>query len=989
MPPHPVSLNDRCERRSELLSRPSLGLLGLFFLAYVSAAGFTKLVAIVPGTGISIWPASGLYIATLILAPRRTWPWWISAAVLAETAGNLLWFHNTVAVATLFCLGNALEAITGAALMRRFSKGPPRLETLREVLTLVALAAGVAPVVTATIGGATLAWVEGQSFTSAWLLLWIGDATGVLIVTPLALVLLQNWRERAALSKARTIEASVLGLVLIGVAILAVSHQLPFAYIIMPPLLWAAVRFEFKGAVVTLVILAAITTGFTVAGVSQFAGDPESLRHKQVMLQLFLVISALSALVVAAISRQHQMALSTLKAANNELENRVLERTATLRDSEARLREREHFLERVTEIMPGVLHVFDLQENRSVFINRTVGMLLGYEPADIAAMGSQIVPSLMHPDDLPRFEKHLARVRQLADGEVADFEMRMRDTSGNWHWFNNRDAVFLRDEAGKVRQLIGTAMDVTEQKRSETALRESENRMRLAKAELQSITDNIPDVIARFDRSLRHVFVSAAIERMTGMPPESHIGRTNRELGMPGALCDRWDGALNAAFETGEPQHLSFAFDMPGGEQRRLESRIVSEPALTGQTQTVLVIVRDVTTAWSTAEELARAKNAAESANAAKDQFLAVLSHELRTPLAPVRMAVSIWERRADVLPPEFLSDLTMIRRNVDLECRLIDDMLDLSRIARGKLELQLAPVDVHAELQHAVRTVDADAAEKQISLTFSPEAARCRINGDSARLQQVFWNLLKNAVKFTPVGGSVAVRTYDRPDGEVAVEVRDNGTGIEPELIGRIFDAFEQGGAGVTRQFGGLGLGLAISKVLAEMHGGTLTAQSDGKGRGATFTLTLKCAAPAITATPSTPIEASDVVAPHSPENPSILLVEDHKDTALVMRRLLRTFGYQVQMAHTVAEAIDLSRRHAFDLVISDLGLPDGTGYELMRQMSADRPTKAIALSGYGMEEDVREGIAAGFAAHLTKPINVEQLERTIRRIIGQEVSV
>ena len=269
--------------------RPRLLHLGLFIAAYVLGCAFAQSLAIVPGTGISIWPPSGLFIATLVLAPPPSWPWWVLAGCLAEMASNFLWFHSPVPAAFLIYTGNALEAIVGAWLVNRTLRRPVRLETLGEVLAFIVLGAGIAPIVSATVGSATLAWfgMQAQTFTGAWPLFWIGDATGVLIVAPLALAVFQNWRGTAQLSTARWIEACVLGLIFLGVAALSLSGYLPFAYIIMPPLLWASVRFEFKGAAVTLTLLALITAIFTISGSSQFAGDAESQRQKQIMLQLF------------------------------------------------------------------------------------------------------------------------------------------------------------------------------------------------------------------------------------------------------------------------------------------------------------------------------------------------------------------------------------------------------------------------------------------------------------------------------------------------------------------------------------------------------------------------------------------------------------------------------------------------------------------------------------------------------------------------------
>src|SRR5262245_50012167 len=305
--------------------RPQFLHLGLFFAGYLLGCAFARALSIAPGTNISIWPPGGLFIATLILTSLRSWPWWMLVGCLAELFAQFLWWQSPLPASFLMYVGNALEAAAGAWLVNRFCRRPVRLETFQEILTFVGLTAGIAPLISATVGSATLAWfgVKSQTFASAWPLWWVGDATGILIVAPLALAVLQDWRSKARLSAARWVEVGVLGLVFLGVTALFLTGYLPFAYIIMPPLLWAAVRFEFKGAVITLTFLALITAVFTISGASQFSGDSESQRQKQIMLHLFLAISAFSALVVAAISRQHQQALLTLRQSERSLRELV------------------------------------------------------------------------------------------------------------------------------------------------------------------------------------------------------------------------------------------------------------------------------------------------------------------------------------------------------------------------------------------------------------------------------------------------------------------------------------------------------------------------------------------------------------------------------------------------------------------------------------------------------------------------------------------
>ncbi|XOK14977.1 PAS domain-containing protein [Agrobacterium tumefaciens] len=449
--------------------RPQLPHLALFFIAYVLGCGFAQALAIVPGTGISIWPPSGLFIATLMLAPKQSWPWWVLVGGLGELFGNILWFHSPLPAAILIYAGNALEATVGAWLVNRALGRPVRLETLREVLVFVALGAGIAPVLSATVGSATLAWfgIFSQTFSGAWPLWWVGDATGVLIVGPLALVVIQNWNGKAELSVARWLEACVVGLILLGVAALSLGGYLPFAYIVMPPLLWAAVRFEFKGAAVTLALLALITAIFTVSGASQFAGNAESQRHNQIMLQLFLAISAFSALIVAAISRQHQLTL------------------LTLRQSVEALRDRERELSQIVNMVP--VHIRRLTpEGEPTFFNKRLIDFFGFDLQQLNRPGtSQLVTNvetLVHPDDAPGL---LQAVRHaVATGEPYSMKYRMRRADGVYRWVDGR-AEPLRDEAGKILQWYAISIDIDDEVRALETLRDRER-------ELSQLVDALP-----------------------------------------------------------------------------------------------------------------------------------------------------------------------------------------------------------------------------------------------------------------------------------------------------------------------------------------------------------------------------------------------------------------------------------------------------------------------------------------------------------------
>jgi len=353
--------------------------------------------------------------------------------------------------------------------------------------------------------------------------------------------------------------------------------------------------------------------------------------------------------------------------------------------------------------------------------------------------------------------------------------------------------------------------------------------------------------------------------------------------------------------------------------------------------------------------------------NLAKDQFLAMLSHELRTPLTPVLASALALESEPE-LPKDIHESLQMIRRNVELEARLIDDLLDLTRIDRGKVQLNFEVVDAHTLLQNALDICQAEIDRKHLARSLKLGAQKVHMQADPARLQQIFWNLINNAVKFTPRNGQIIIATSNDSDGQLRVEIADTGLGIEAETLPKIFDAFEQGG---RTQLGGLGLGLAISKTLVEAHKGTITAQSAGRNKGSTFTLVFPtCAKAEARIAPAISARVSER------QSMRILLVEDHEDTNRSLTNLLRRRGYHVQSALNFQSALDLIAKDQFDVLISDLALPDGSGIELMRTLGSERPVLGIALTGFGMESDIHKSQEAGFRHHLVKPIDLNKLD-------------
>ena len=524
----------------------------------------------------------------------------------------------------------------------------------------------------------------------------------------------------------------------------------------------------------------------------------------------------------------------------------------------------------------------------------------------------------------------------------------------------------------RVRRLI------TERRRSQASLRK-------AYALLHSVTEGITDAVFVKDRKGRYLMINSAGARSVGRSPEAMLGKDDREFFAP-ETAGRIMEEDRQVMESGQARTYEEAATVLGVTRYYLATRVPYRDD-EGRIVGVMGISRDVTGQKKSEQELREAKEAAEAANKAKDRFLAILSHELRTPLTPVLATVNYMESCPN-LPAEFRNEVTMIRRNVEMEARLIDDLLDLTRISRGKIELHFEALDAHASLRRALEICQGDIESKQIGISQSLWAEEHHIWADPARIQQVFWNLINNAVKFTPKGGQISLRTWNETvtneKGTSAVrlnvEIADTGVGIAPEVLPRIFSAFEQGERTVTREFGGLGLGLAISRALDQDAQGHPDGPQPRRGprrhvypglrhRGIAASFGILHAS---AREPQVPKPAADPPGGrprrHPPHDAPAL---DHVRLHRADRRLRRSRPRT-------------GRESSFDLLISDIGLPDGTGLDVMQHLRARQGIKGIALSGFGMEEDLRRSRDAGFSRHLTKPINLQTLQQTIDEVLS-----
>ena len=510
-------------------------------------------------------------------------------------------------------------------------------------------------------------------------------------------------------------------------------------------------------------------------------------------------------------------------------------------------------------------------------------------------------------------------------------------------------------------------------------MRRAEDRARSAAFQLEATFDAITEGVCLLDGEGVIRNCNRALAAQAQRAPETIVGRPWEEIVLP------WLGAEAAAL----PARLEHARVQAEVAVDARWYEVCVDPVPQGPTSRTGAVctVADITARKQRTEEDARllarerlARSEAEAANRSKDEFLAVLSHELRTPLT----AILGWVRTLRLREPDptaLAHGLEVIERNTRMQAQLIEDLLDVSRIVAGKIELERRPVVVAGVVEAALDGVRAAAEAYGVSLGTVVDEPGLRVDGDPARLQQVVANLVSNGVKFTPAGGRVDVRVH-RDGANAVVTVRDTGRGIPAEFLPYVFDRFRQAEGGITRAKGGLGLGLAIVRHLVELHGGMVAAESDGEHRGATFSVTL----PALADAPLGAAARTAAPAPSRLDGLWVLVVEDDADTREIVAMVLSAAGAGVKSVSTVAAAEVALSAARWDVLVSDLGMPDGSGYELIRRIRA-LPTghklPAVALSAHAMDTDARLSLAAGFDVHLPKPMEPDDLVRVVASLV------
>ena len=969
-------------------------------IAYVIAAYLGFRLAFVAEQVTTVWAPTGIGIAALLLWGQVLWPaLWLGAFVANAGSDAPLW--TAAAVAT----GNTLEAVAAAWALRQLPGFDPRLGRIRDVLAFILVGAAMSTTLSATIGVATLCAAAVQPwarFAALWSDWWLGDALGALVVAPVILTVVRrtSWSRREWAEACLLVSGAVLATHLVfGLVFGRTSvHHHPLEYVIFPFVIAAAVR---GGPPVTALVVigaSAVTIWNTVRGAGPFAG-PE-VHQSLVLLQAFMGVLAGTGLLLAAAIAERETAERRRAAAHAVGE--VLASAQNVADAASAI------LESICENLEWQIGALWLVEHgaqrlrclavwtdeatpapafaavtRDAVFTRGIGL-----PGRVWATGDAAwIDDVVHDTNFPR----APAARDAGIHGAFGFPICLGDeVLGIIECFTRAvappDPDLLRTMSSVGNQ-IGQFMG---RKREEAAVVEGQRRT-------SAILETALDAVIGMDhRGVISEFNPAAV-RTFGYSREDALGREFAELLIPPALRAQHREGLVRYLASGVGPFIDRRVETSGyhadGHEFPIELAITrvtggDSPVFTG-------FVRDLTDrvrAEREREQLlmreATARRDAEAANRAKDVFLATLSHELRTPLN----AIVGWTRMLLDGTMDGRSTrraLEVIDRNAHLQVQLVADILDVSRIITGGLRLEVRPVDLGAVIGAALDAVRPAADAKKVQLRSSLAASARLTQGDPQRLQQVVWNLLANAVKFADTGGSVRVELLDAGAAGIQIRVSDDGAGIDAEFLPHVFERFRQADGSVSRQHGGLGLGLAIVRHLVELHGGTVRAESPGAGQGATFTVELPRVDPHATASPDergsgSTVDSSEACQRTALAGYRVLVVDDQEDARDLLATILTASGAHADTASSVQDALrqlDVARP---DALLADIGMPGADGYLLIREVrrrdaQSGRYLPAAAITAYAGDQDRERAMAAGFDRHVPKPISRAAIVDTV----------
>ncbi len=966
--------------------------LGGLTLLYVIAGKLGLAFALVHPSATAVWPPAGIAVGSLLAFGLHLWPAVFGGAFVVNitTAGS-------VATSLGIALGNTLEAVIGAALVRRFAGGRAAFDRPQDILRFVGLAGCASTAVSATIGVASLAVAGYAPWTEVgliWLTWWLGDFAGILLVAPVV-VLWSGGGSPVRLPRGRWLEAAGLVAALLGLGSLIFAggatpeqHAYPLTFLCLPVLLWAAFRFGPPGTSLAVLLLSATAVSATTRGLGPFAryASHEAL----LLLQAFMATAALTMLPVAALVQERR---------------RVQEGADR---SEGRLR-------LAVEAASMGTWEWEIATGR-VQWSPSLEALHGLPPGGFRGTHEAFLADV-HPDDRERVAAAMQGALQSGRHAVT---YRIVRPDGAVRWVEGRGEL-VRGATGQAERMVGLCMDVTERMRlleqeqgARERAEEAERRFAVLADLARSITGSL-----HLDTVLQRIVEGAQVlcrsqvtviflrdgESQTlvarhrlgagaeGYRMLSVLGAT-AETGSPGATCPaiRTSGEVGAAV----PPELRAVAEATGIRSILLLPILFEGEAMgclylghrgrdfTAEDEAVCrALAEQAAIAIHNARQFARQETAraeAVTASRAKDAFLAMLAHELRNPLSAISNAVHVlgFEQPAE----GHAAAREVIGRQVGHLVRLVDDLLDVSRVIAGKIALQRQALDLAAAARRAVEVMEVrDGRGPRVTIA----AESVWILADPTRLDQILANLLGNAVKYTPPEGAITV-TVGQEGADALLRVQDTGMGIPPDLLPQLFELFVQGDRSPARTEGGLGVGLTLVRHLVELHGGAIAAASDGPGQGSTFTVRLPTIAPP-------PGSHRGSLPPARGRGARrVLLVEDNADARAMLAEVLTLEGHEVHEAADGPHGVEQAIRLRPDLTLVDIGLPGFDGHEValrIRRDPAGATLRLVALTGYGRPEDREQALASGYDLHLVKPVDPAILLAILADAAGDDEDV
>ena len=892
-----------------------------------------------------VWPTNSILLCALVATPVGHW--W--AYALAGFFSSV--YHNAHSGAPFFHIpvflsADVIEVVIAALGVRLFAAGLGAFESLRNLvayLVVIIVAPFVSSFVSANAAPAEEHWILWRSW-------FLTDASGYLTLAPALLTWISFPRTTlSTASRARKIEAGLLGAgVLLTTARVFIwptgseAATPALMYLPLPFLLWAAVRFGPRGATASIAIVTLVAMSGAVRGHGPFSSGTSA--DNALSLQLFLMTTSPTLMFLAVLVEEDQWS------------------QAALRRSEARYRA---VVEDQTELICRFL-----PDGTYTFVNGAICRALDRAAEDVVGRRFwDLLPVESH-EAVREYLRSITPARPVASRE---HEVGDAGRDARWQHWTTRGFF---DDHGAVTEYQAVGRDITERKRAEEehrqleSERQSERVLRASEERFRSLADNAPVLIWMSGLQNEAVYFNKPWLNFTGRSLEEELGVGWIESIHPEDR-ERCVDTCNAAFARREPVAMQFRLRRCDGEYRWLLDNGIPHFGADGAFCGYVGSCVDITPRKLAEEEL-------EQAGRRKDEFLAMLGHELRNPLAPIGMAVEIMRKRAPA-DDSILWARDIIARQLRQLTRLVDDLLDVSRINRGKVTLLLARLDLTSVVAHAVETSRplVESAGHELTTHVPPHPVWVR--GDVVRLGQVLSNLLNNAAKYTPAGGRIRL-SVEQQDSQVILTVADNGVGLRAEMLERVFDLFWQVESRDDAR-GGLGIGLTLVKRLVELHGGDVEARSAGPGRGSEFIVRL----PAAEAQAARPAVAPSRTTEPVIRRRRVLVVDDNVDAAETLSDVLRLHGQEVCVAHDGEAALQMAGMVQPEIVFLDLDLPKVNGLEVARRLRAGSPVRTlllVATTGFGQEEDRRRTAEAGFDHHLVKPIEPQMLRSLLATV-------